>query len=76
MNAALLYRPRRRWLFWVAFACAAAIHVGAVVLARGKSDKIVVEDFRPTGGEVEITYTEPEHRYRRRAVFFFNFATF
>jgi TonB family protein len=60
MKAALLYRPRRRWLFWIAFACAAAIHVGAVVVAKGKSDKIVVQDFRPTGGEVELTYAEPE----------------
>jgi TonB family protein len=60
MNAALLYRPRRRWLFWIAFACAAAIHVGAVVVAKGKSDKIVVQDFKLPGGEVEVTYTDPE----------------
>lgn len=48
MNAALLYRPHRRWLVWLAFACAAAIHLGAVVLAKGRSDKSV---------EVPITYT-------------------
>jgi TonB family protein len=60
MNAALLYRPRRRWLFWIAFGCAAAIHIGAVVVAKGRSDKIAVQDFRPTGDEVEISYAEPE----------------
>jgi hypothetical protein len=38
MNAALLYRSRRRWVFWIALACAVGIHVEAVVLAKGKSD--------------------------------------
>jgi protein TonB len=60
MNAALLYRPRRRWLFWIALACAAAIHVGAVVLAKGKADKIVVQDFVPTGVEVQAVEADPE----------------
>jgi TonB family protein len=60
MNAALLYRSRRRWLFWIALVCAVGIHVGAVVLAKGKSDKVVVQDLRPPGGEVELTYDEPE----------------
>jgi TonB family protein len=60
MNAALLYRPRRRWLFWVAFACAAAIHVGAVVLAKGKSDKIVIQDFLPTGVAIQAVDADPE----------------
>ncbi len=60
MNATLLYRPRRRWLFWIALGCAAAIHIGAVVLAKGKSDNIVIQDFRPTGGEVDISYVEPD----------------
>ncbi len=60
MNAALLYRPRRRWLFWAAFACAAAIHVGAVVIANGKSDHIAVQDFTPAGIDVEVLEKEPE----------------
>ncbi len=60
MNATLLYRPCRRWLFWIALGCAAAIHIGAVVLARGKSDNIVIQDFTPTGGEVDTSYVEPD----------------
>jgi Uncharacterized protein YfbK, C-terminal len=58
MNAALLYRSRRRWLFWIALAFAVGIHVGAVVFAKGNSDKVVVQDLRPPGGEVELTYDE------------------
>jgi TonB family protein len=60
MNAALLYRPPQRWLFWIALACAASIHLGAVVLAKARSDKVALQDFRPLGGEVEVTYDEPE----------------
>jgi TonB family protein len=60
MNAAQLYRPSRRWLFWVALGCATAIHLGAVVLAKGKSDKFVVQDLRPPGVDVEVVGVEPE----------------
>jgi TonB family protein len=60
MNAALLYRRRRAWAFWIAFACAAAIHVGAIVLAKGKSDKTSIQDFRPLGADVEMLVTDPE----------------
>lgn len=60
MNAAVPYRPRQRWLFWIAFACAAAIHVGAVVLAKGKSEKIAEQDFRPAGVDLEVVTAEPE----------------
>ncbi len=60
MNAALPYRPRRRWRFWTAFACAAAIHVGAVVLAKGKSEKIAVQDSTPPGVDVEMVAADPE----------------
>ena len=60
MNAALLYRPRGRWLFWAAFASAAAIHVGAVVIANGKSNQIPVQDFKPAGIDVEVLEKEPE----------------
>ena len=59
MNAALLYKSRRRWLFWAAFACASAIQVGAVVVANGKSDKPVMRDFKPAGIDVEVE-KEPE----------------
>jgi TonB family protein len=68
MNAALLYRSRRRWLFWIALACAVGIHVGAVVLAKGKSDKVVVQDLRPPGGEVELTYDESEQSPTEKSV--------
>src|SRR6266536_4952069 len=44
VNAALLYRPRGRWLFWIAFASAAAMHVGAIFIANGKPNKIAMEN--------------------------------
>lgn len=33
----LIYRSNGRWLIWVAFGCAAAIHLGAIALAETKS---------------------------------------
>ncbi len=60
MNPALLYRPRRTWLFWPAFACGTAIHVGAVLIANGKADQIVIQDFTPAGIDVEVLEKEPE----------------
>jgi hypothetical protein len=60
MNAALLYRPRRRYLFWISLACAAVIHVGAVVFAKSKPNKTVVQDFRPPGVDVEVVDAKPE----------------
>lgn len=61
MNAALLYRPRGRWTFWIAFSCAAAIHLGAVVLAKSKSERATVQDFLPAEVDVEVFNAEPEH---------------
>src|SRR5213593_1793045 len=61
MNAALLYRPRGRWTFWIAFACAAAIHLGAVVFAKSKSEKTTIQDFRPPEVDVEVFNAQPEH---------------
>jgi TonB family protein len=61
MNAALLYRPRGRWTFWIAFACAAAIHVGAVVLAKSKFEKTTIQDFRPPEVDVEVFNAQREH---------------
>jgi protein TonB len=66
MNA--LYRRRRRWLIWTAFACAAAIHVGAIVIAKGKSDKITVQDFKPAGVDVEVVDKDPEQPPPEEAV--------
>ena len=60
MNTALLYRPNRRWLVWAAFACAAGIHIGAIVVAQGKSDKSGVQDFKPAGVDIEIVDKRPE----------------
>ena len=68
MNAALFYRPRRRWLFWTAFACAAAIHVGAVFIAQGKSEKIAVQDFKPAGIDVEVVDKDSEQAPREQAI--------
>jgi TonB family protein len=60
MNAALLYRPRGRWLFCIAFASAVAIHLGAIVIANGKSNKIAMEDFKPAGIDVQVVNSDPE----------------
>ena len=40
MNKALIYRARSRGLVWVAFACAVALHVTAIVLAENKSKAV------------------------------------
>ena len=60
MNAALLYRSRGRWTFWIAFACAATIHLGAVVFAKSKSERTTVQDFMPPGTDVELINEQPE----------------
>ena len=44
MNAALIYRSRSRWLIWIAFGCAVAIHLTAIVFAENRS-RVVVTDF-------------------------------
>jgi TonB family protein len=54
MNTALFYRPSRRWLVWAAFACAAGIHIAAIVVAQGKSDKVALQDFKLAGADIEI----------------------
>src|SRR5205814_842974 len=54
MNTARLYRPSRRWLVWVAFTFAAGIHVGAIVVAQGKSDRSPTQDFTPAGVDIEM----------------------
>ena len=60
MNTALVYRPGRRWLLWAAFACAAGIHLWAVVVAQGKSDKIAAQDFKPAGVDIDIVDKDRE----------------
>jgi len=60
MNAALPYRLRGRWTFWIAFACAAAIHLGAVVLAKSKSERTTVQDFTAPGTDVVLVNEQPE----------------
>jgi periplasmic protein TonB len=50
MNSFPLYRPRYRWRTWVAFTCAAAIHVAAIGLAKNKSEPIAPDIASP--GEV------------------------
>jgi len=58
MNTALLYRPSQRWPVWAAFACAAGIHIGAIVVAQGKSDKSAEQDFKPAGVDIEVVNPE------------------
>ena len=60
MKIALPYKPNRRWLVWAAFACAAGIHIGAIVVAQGKSNKIATQDFKPGGVDVEVLDKELE----------------
>ena len=60
MNTALFYRPSRRWLVWAAFACAAGIHIAAIVVAQGKSDKSAAQDFKPVGVDIEVVNKDPE----------------
>jgi len=58
MNTALLYRPSQRWPVWAAFACAVGIHIGAIVVAQGKSDKSADQDFKPAGVDIEVVNPE------------------
>jgi TonB family protein len=51
MNAALIYRPRGRWLIWIAFGCAVAIHLTAIAIAGSKSQSVVT-NFGPFNPEV------------------------
>jgi TonB family protein len=57
-----LYRSRGRWMFWIAFVCAVGIHIGAVVIAKTKSESGKVENFTPLDGDVELMDTEPDPR--------------
>jgi len=72
MNAAMIYRARSRWLIWVAFGCAIAIHLAAVAIAENKSrpeatnfgteisDVVGVDNGEPpTVGPEEILPPEP-----------------
>jgi len=60
MNSALLYRQHGRWLFWIAFVGALAIHIGAVAFAKTKSPIARLEDFSPLSAvDVDIAETEP-----------------
>lgn len=59
MNSPLLYRSRGHWMFWTAFVCAIGIHLGAVVLAKNKSEITNIESLSPPEGDVEVIETEP-----------------
>lgn len=60
MNTVLVYRPSRRRLVWAAFACAAGIHIGAILVAQGRSDKSAAQDFKPVGVDIEVANKDPE----------------
>jgi TonB family protein len=60
MNPALPYRQHGRSIFWIAFMCALAIHLGAVALAKTKSPPATLEDFNPPGDVELIDIAEPE----------------
>jgi len=60
MKNTALYRPSRRWPVWAAFACATGIHIAAIVVAQGKSDKSAAQDFKPAGVDIEVVNKDPE----------------
>ena len=60
MNPALLYRQRGRSVFWVAFASAVAIHLGAVALAKTKSPIVKAEPFTRLGAVDILDPSDPE----------------
>lgn len=60
MNSPVLYRSRGRWMFWTAFVCAIGIHLGAVVLAKSKSESTKVESFSPAESNIEVIDAEPD----------------
>jgi outer membrane biosynthesis protein TonB len=47
-------------MFWIAFVCAVGIHLGAVVLAKTKSESATVKNFTPLQGDVELIKSEPD----------------
>ena len=60
MNSALLYRQHGRWVLWVAFVSALAVHLGAVALAKNKSATAKLEHFAPPGDVDVVDASEPE----------------
>lgn len=64
MNGALLYRPQRPWRTWLAFACAASVHLTAVGLAKNKSEivaPIVYPGDEIIGIDTEVQPAPPQH---------------
>jgi periplasmic protein TonB len=59
INAALIYRPRGRWLIWIAFGCAVAIHLTAIVFAENKSRVVVADSDSFDPEVVGIIYDQP-----------------
>jgi TonB family protein len=59
MNAALIYRPRGRLLIWIAFGCAVAIHLTAIVFAENKSRVVVADSGSFAPEVVGIIYDQP-----------------
>jgi TonB family protein len=47
-------------MLWIAFACAAGIHLGAVVLAKSKSEKNTVQELTPLEADVQIIDAQPQ----------------
>ena len=59
MNPILNYQSRRRWLTWAAFGCAAAIHLGAIVIAQGKAEKVSAPNLPLDGVDVVMGDERP-----------------
>jgi TonB family protein len=59
MNPALPYRQRGRSIFWIAFMGALAIHIGAVAVAKTKSNTPTLEHFTPAEGVDILDASEP-----------------
>jgi TonB family protein len=60
MNPGLLYRTRGRWMFWIALVCSIGIHIGAVAVAKSKSESTKLISFSPSEGDIDVIDEEPE----------------
>ena len=54
MKTTMIYRPQRRGSVWIAFTCALIVHLGVVLVAANKSDKVMPQQLGPADEVVNI----------------------
>lgn len=59
MNHPILYQPNGRKKIWLALCCAIAIHIGAIAISAGRSERSSIACVFP-GKEVVVTVDESE----------------